>query len=66
MTESEENDRLLTVKQVAEFFQVTTYTVREWLKDEQHPITGTKFGKSWRIKWSVVTDYAERKFGEGK
>lgn len=56
------DDPLLTPEQVAEFFQVTPYTVREWLKNGT--LSGSKPTGRWRIKQSDVIALAEQKYGE--
>lgn len=56
------DEALLTPEQVAEFFQVTPYTVREWLKDGKLP--GTKPTGRWRVKQSDVIEFANQKYGE--
>ncbi len=56
-----DEDKFLTVRQVATFFAVTQYTVREWLKDGQ--LTGIKIGERWRIRQSEVTRFANEQYG---
>jgi excisionase family DNA binding protein len=56
-------DKLLTVPQVAGVFQVTPYTVRQWLRDGKlkgiRPANGP-----WRIPESAVQEFANEKYGE--
>ncbi|MFZ5823874.1 MAG: helix-turn-helix domain-containing protein [Bacillota bacterium] len=62
----------LTPEQVAERFQVTAKTVRDWLRTGE--LVGVKLGRSWRIKESdldrmvemerlnVLVERAQRKY----
>ena len=57
------DDPYMTVEQVAEFFQVTPYTVRDWLKN--NILSGTKLnGRLWRVRKSEVVRFANEKYGE--
>ena len=56
-------DKIFTVKEVADIFQVTEYTVREWLKDEK--LVGFKIpGHQWRINEAEVRKFANQQYGE--
>lgn len=55
-------DPYLTVDQVADFFQVSPYTIREWLKGGD--LFGIKLGNRWRIQQSEVHRFANKKFGD--
>jgi excisionase family DNA binding protein len=55
-------EQLYTPGQVAELFQVTPYTIREWLKDGT--LRGIKPGGRWRIPESAIEELATTKFGE--
>lgn len=61
-----EDLKLYTVKQVADIFQVTEYTVRSWLK-EPGGLRGTKMGRGttghWRITSQELVRFANQKFG---
>lgn len=61
-----ESLKLYTVKQVAQIFQVTEYTVRVWLK-EQGGLRGVKMGKGstghWRVTGAELVRFANEKFG---
>lgn len=52
-----------TVEEVAEMFRVTSWTVREWLKDPQHPLKGHKPASRWLVKESELKKYLESKHG---
>jgi len=56
-------DSFMKVREVAELFDVTSATVREWLKAGD--LKGVKIGKGhyWRIKRSSVSDLATRRYG---
>lgn len=55
-------ERFMSVSQVADMFQVTPYTIREWIKDEK--LDAVKLGSRWRIKYSSVCKLANIKYGE--
>lgn len=48
-----------TVSEVADICRVTEFTVREWLKDPNHPLEGHKPGGRWLVKESALTKYLE-------
>lgn len=58
--------KLYTVRQVAEIFQVTEYTVRSWLKQDDG-LRGTKMGRGttghWRVTSAELVRFANEKFG---
>lgn len=54
-------DKPLRVKAVAEFFSVTQYTVREWLKAGD--MKGFKINGQWRVLQSERDAYAQRTYG---
>ena len=59
------NEKMLTVSDVAQLFEVTPYTVREWLKAGK--LEGAKlvpFGGQWRIPHSAVVAFANKQYGE--
>ncbi len=47
----------LTPEQVAERFQVTAKTVRDWLRSGE--LIGVKVGRSWRIRASDIDRYLD-------
>lgn len=53
---------IMTVAEVAAFFEVSNYTIREWLKAGK--LQGTKPGKSWRIKRTDVHALAQLEYGD--
>lgn len=53
-------ETLWTVEQVAAAFQVTTETVRDWIKDGDLP--AYKLGVQWRIKNADLVEFMERKY----
>lgn len=55
------SDQLMTVGEVAKIFQVSNYTVRVWIHEDQ--IKATKIGRRWRIPKSEVTRFANLKYG---
>lgn len=55
---------MMTTEQVAEFFQVSEYTVREWLKNKS--MSGIKLGRQWRVPRSEVSRFANEKYGVAK
>lgn len=56
-----DNDELLTVKQVADIFQVTTYTIRTWIGDDDVSLVGVKIGGQWRVYRSEVKRFLNEK-----
>jgi len=66
VTESIEEplERLYTPKELAEYFGVTEYTIRQWLADGD--LRGFKIGKGkyWRIPESAVKEKALERHGE--
>lgn len=48
-----------TVEEVAEICRVSPWTVREWLKDEKHPLVGIKPAMRWLIPESNLKAYLE-------
>jgi excisionase family DNA binding protein len=56
-----DNDRLMTVDEVAKFFSVTKYTVRMWIKDGELP--ARKLNNKWRILKSEVVKFAQKNWG---
>lgn len=53
--------KLMTVKEVAEVFEVEPLTVREWCRTGK--IAAAKPGKAWRIPRSEVERLAQVKYG---
>lgn len=64
---TEDGDRAMRVSEVAKFFSVTTYTVREWLKENErdtaHGLKGFKINGQWRALKSEVVIFAQRQYG---
>ena len=59
-----EEDPLLSVKRVANIFDVKEATVRGWIRDGK--ISATKLGgKAFRIQQSEVKRFANVKYGDG-
>jgi excisionase family DNA binding protein len=52
---------LMTVSQIASIFQVSKYTVREWIKSGE--LEAAKFGREWRASREEVTAFARRRYG---
>lgn len=57
----EDNDRYLKISSVAEMFDVSAYTVREWLKSGK--IQGVKLNGRWRILKSEAVKLANTEYG---
>jgi excisionase family DNA binding protein len=55
-------DRLLTVPQVAEEFQVTDQTIRNWIDSGVLP--AVRIGRAFRIKRSAVDELLDRATAE--
>lgn len=64
MTVDPDTDRLMTVKEVAEFFSVTQYTVRQWINNGT--LKGAKVNDKWRVARSEVIRYAKTLYEETK
>ena len=58
------DDPFLTVKQVAEIFNMKPYAIRVWLKEGK--LKGVKFDAQWRIQKSVVVQFAQAAYGDGE
>jgi excisionase family DNA binding protein len=58
-------DRYMKVRDVAEIFDVTPATIRDWLNDGILPGVKIGGGHYWRVKASDVYDLAQRKYGDG-
>jgi len=56
------DDRLLTLKQVAEYLGVSTITVRRLAKSGELP--GFKVGKDWRFQRNDILSYVEKQKGQ--
>lgn len=55
---------LMTVADVAAMFEVTEYTIREWLKNDEISLTGTKMNNGqWRIKREEAERFAQERYG---
>lgn len=52
----------MTVSSVAEFFQVSSYTIRDWIK--QGKLDAIKINKQWRVKTASVYALAQITYGE--
>lgn len=62
---TEIEDKYYSVKDVAQIFQVTEYTVRVWINetdDKKFKLAAMKFGKSWRISKGALVDLANRMY----
>lgn len=55
-------DKLVRVSDVARAFDVTDYTVREWLKAGK--MKGTKINGHWRVSEQAMKNYAQEVYGE--
>lgn len=64
MTIDPDTDRLMTVGEIAEFFSVTQYTVRQWINNGT--LAGVKVNNKWRVARSAVVAYAQALYGEKK
>ena len=42
---------------------VTEWTVREWLKDDKHPLNGIKAGQQWRVSEDNLKIFLKEKHG---
>lgn len=59
--EEPELDQLYTVKQVAQMFQVSDYTVREWIKTGL--LQGIKINSRWKVARKQLVILAHNKYG---
>ena len=62
MTVDPDTDRYMSVEEVAAFFAVTKYTIREWIKHEK--LSAVKISTKWKILKSEVIRYANAQYGE--
>jgi excisionase family DNA binding protein len=59
MNRGKMNEKNFTVEEVAEICRVTPYTIREWLKDPSHELTGIKPAGRWLVPESNLKTYLE-------
>ncbi len=52
---------LMSVAEIANIFQVSKYTVRQWIKDGE--LEAAKFGREWRATREQVTAFARNRYG---
>ena len=57
MSNTPSNDRLLSIPQVAEYFQVSPNTIRNFI--ERGTLNPIKIGNQWRFKFSDLQEYLE-------
>jgi len=57
------DDPLMKVRDVAEIFDVTPATIREWISQGILPAVKIGRGHYWRVYASEVTALAHRKYG---
>jgi excisionase family DNA binding protein len=58
------NDNALSIKEVAEYFSVSTRTIRDWMKkDDNFPKPFKKFG-TLRFSKAMVDQYWEKNIQE--
>ena len=53
------NEKILTVKQVAQQLQVDTKTVRKWIRDGE--LTAIDIGGEYRVRQSALDDFLKRR-----
>ena len=58
------DDPFLSVKQIAEIFNVKPSHVRIWLTTGK--LKGVKFDAQWRVQKSVVIQFAQDAYGDGE
>lgn len=58
------NEKLYTVREVANLFEVTSGTIRVWLRDGT--LRGVKIGKGhyWRVPASAIEELATSRWGD--
>ena len=54
--------RWMKVEEVAEFFELTPATIREWCRTGKLP--AVRPGRDWKILRTDVEAYAQREYGE--
>ena len=54
----EEEKRLLTISEVAEFLQMNSMTVYSWVKDGKIP--AFKIGKVWRFRKTEIDEWLKK------
>jgi excisionase family DNA binding protein len=50
-------ERQYTPVEIASIMKVGEKTVRGWLRDKSHPLTGTKIGTMWRVPESKLKEF---------
>jgi predicted site-specific integrase-resolvase len=58
---TDDDDRYLSTARVAHMFDVTTYTVRDWITSGK--IAGVQINGRWKILLSEVTRFANERHG---
>lgn len=60
-------DKLLSVDKVADIFDVSPWTIRQWLNSATPgSLEGTKVNGRWKVRESEVNRLAEEKYGVNK
>ncbi|MGE5406444.1 MAG: helix-turn-helix domain-containing protein [Methanosarcina sp.] len=59
-----ENDKIMTLEEVAEYLRLTPQTIYSWAQEKKIP--AVKLGKEWRFKKSLIDkwfdDHLDEKF----
>ena len=55
------DDPFLGVDRVARIFDVSPYTVRQWIKDKE--MEATKINNKWKVRESEVNRFAQKEYG---
>lgn len=64
MKDMPENDKIMTLEEVAEYLRLTPQTIYSWAQEKKIP--AVKLGKEWRFKKSLIDkwfdDHLDEKF----
>ena len=55
MTQMADNDKIMTLEEVAEYLRVKPQTIYTWAQEKKIP--AAKLGKEWRFKKSMIDQW---------
>lgn len=61
MAELKEIEQLYTTGSISQMFEVSTETVRNWIKDKK--LEAVKVGNSWRVPKSALIEFVNNRHG---
>ena len=58
----QENDKIMTLEEVAEYLRLKPQTIYTWAQEKKIP--AAKLGKEWRFKKSVIDKWFDNHFDD--